>query len=63
MQDHFPQAKDYLSGLAIKAEGLIMAQWENLKTANLFQLLRTSAQFTRPISQRIIRHWRLMKRD
>jgi len=35
MQDHFPQAKDYLSGLAIKAEGLIMAQWENLKAANL----------------------------
>ena len=35
MQDHFPQAKDYLSGLAIKTEGLIMAQWENLKVANL----------------------------
>ena len=35
MQDHFPQAKDYLSGLAVKAEGLIMTQWENLKAANL----------------------------
>ena len=35
MQDHFPQAKDYLSGLAIKAEGFIIAQWENLKAVNL----------------------------
>src|SRR5262245_43189110 len=35
MQDHFPQAKNYLSGLVIKAEGLIMAQWDNLKAANL----------------------------
>ena len=35
MQDHFPQTKDYLSGLAIKAEGLILSQWENLKAATL----------------------------
>jgi general secretion pathway protein A len=35
MQDHFPQTKDYLSGLAVKTESFIIAQWENLKAVNL----------------------------
>jgi hypothetical protein len=35
MQDHFPQTKEYLSSLAVKAEDLIIAQWENLKAVNL----------------------------
>lgn len=35
MQDHFPQTKEYLSSLAVKAQDLIIAQWENLKAANL----------------------------
>ena len=35
MRDYFPQVRDYLSGLAVKAEGLITTQWENLKQANL----------------------------
>ena len=35
MQDHFPQTKEYLSSLAVKAEDLVIAQWENLKALNL----------------------------
>src|SRR5262245_16403231 len=35
MQDNFPQTKEYLSSLAVKAEDLIIAQWENLKAVNL----------------------------
>src|SRR5215510_13589511 len=35
MQDHFPQTKEYLSSLDVKAQDLIIAQWENLKAANL----------------------------
>src|SRR5262245_17867119 len=35
MQDDFPQTKDYLSGLAVKAESFIIALWENLKAVNL----------------------------
>jgi general secretion pathway protein A len=35
MQDHFPQTKDYLSSLAVKAQDWIIVQWENLKAANL----------------------------
>ena len=35
MQDDFPQTKDYLSGLAVKAESFIIAQWGNLKAVNL----------------------------
>ena len=35
MQDHFPQTKEYLSSLAVKAQDLIIAQWENLKAGNL----------------------------
>jgi hypothetical protein len=38
MQDHFPQTKDYLSGLAVKAESFIIAQWENLKAVNLIPI-------------------------
>ena len=35
MGDYLPQGKEYLSALAVKAEGLITTQWENLKQANL----------------------------
>src|SRR5262249_7937855 len=35
MQDHFPQTKEYLSSLAIKAESFMISHWEYLKTVNL----------------------------
>jgi general secretion pathway protein A len=35
MRDYWPQGSDYLSGLALGAESLLIRQWENLKGANL----------------------------
>ena len=38
MGDYWPQGRDYLSGLALGAEGLITTQWEKLKRANLIPM-------------------------
>ena len=36
--DYWPQGRDYLSSLALGAEGLITTQWEKLKRANLIPM-------------------------
>jgi general secretion pathway protein A len=55
MRDYFPQGKDYLSGLAVKAKDLIATQWENLKQASLIPTSQDGRPDTRLADSRALK--------